>query len=68
MSENADLIFAIKLEQGWYKTAFDPISHRYVRISRIDKDDNGRLTIVAHRFCDSVLYKFGIGQLTHYTN
>lgn len=63
MSEDA--LFEEKLCNRIFGTAYDPITRRYMRIIRVNRDGN-MIRVIATRFGESVPYEFAVTQLTKY--
>lgn len=59
--------FEYKLKNNMYKTAYDVLARRYVRIQKINQDPNGTVSIIARRESDGILRKYMPYELCKYS-
>lgn len=61
-----DELFNYKLKNNMFKTAYDVLARRYVRIQKINQDPTGAISITARRESDGVVRKYRPNELSKY--
>lgn len=61
-----DELFDYKLKNNMFKTAYDILARRYVRIQNINQEPTGSVSIIARRESDGVVRKYRPDELSKY--
>ena len=61
-----DELFEYKLKNNMFKTAYDVLARRYVRIQKINQDSTGSISIIARRESDGTVSKYRPNELSNY--
>lgn len=61
-----DVNFMLKLTNGEFTIAFDPLSRCYVSIQRVDTSKK-KITIFARRVSDMSTHSYGLFELTRFS-
>lgn len=61
-----DELFDYKLKNNMFKTAYDVLARRYVRIQKINQEPTGSVSIIARRESDGVVRKYRPDELSKY--
>ena len=61
-----DELFEYKLKNNMFKTAYDVLARRYVRIQQVNQDLSGKVSITARRESDGVICQYQLNELSKF--
>ena len=61
-----DELFDYKLKNNMFKTAYDVLARRYVRIQKVNQEPTGSISITARRESDGVIRQYRPNELSKY--